>query len=183
MKTIKKLSIAALGLVVLFCAIYFSGQLDTLAKLSLADFYKPVTVFLLGAVSAVNVFAPIPPAVLAPIIVDPSFSLFAFLVLLTLGVTIVDFASHFLGSGIHHFSSENRFYKKLCDVLRFAKCGSTTQAFVVFLWALFLPIPNAIPLVIIAAVGCPLRHLIIPILLGNFFQNMLFSFIVFGVFS
>ena len=131
-----------------------------------------LALFSLAIASGFNLLVPIPAVALVPAAVAAGLDPWLSALVVTLGMTLSDSVSYFLGK----LGREVLLGKQAMLLLKLEKIQKKHNAWPVwllFLYAAFVPFPNEIPIIPMAVLGYPAKQVIPAILLGNLIFNFL----------
>ncbi|GMQ95161.1 MAG: hypothetical protein BMS9Abin13_273 [Patescibacteria group bacterium] len=129
-------------------------------------------VFLVSIISGFNIVVPVPTAAFFPLFAVSGLNPWLTVFVIAVGVTLADAASYFVG----------KFGRRLVPlstektIVRMEKLRNRVHylpLIVLFFFAAFIPFPNEVLIIPMAFLGYRMRHLLLPVSLGNATFNTL----------
>lgn len=146
------------------------GWLETVRSLGIMG------TILIGIVTGLNAFVPIPPATFSPLFIESGLSPLLVIAGFVIGTTIADSLGYLLGWFGQGYAEDS--YPKITAYLRdmFEKHARAVPL-LAFAFFSLAPLPNEIALIPLALIGYRYEKLLAPLLLGNIIHH---SIMVFG---
>lgn len=133
-------------------------------------------IFFISTLSGFNLVVPIPAISFLPLFIESGLNFWLTIVLITLGMSLADSLAYLLGRAGREITwslTQSRIFDKLekwCD-------RNFWGPIIVFgLYVALAPLPNEVIIIPLAVLGYRWRHLILPLLIGNFIFNILAAF-------
>ena len=129
-------------------------------------------IFFLSIVSGFNIVAPVPLVAFFPLFVASGLNQWITVLVVVVGTTIADVVSYVVGKVGRRLVS-SRMEQTIARLEKLKNRVHYLPPLILFLFASFVPFPNEILIIPMAFLGYRLRHLLLPVLLGNAVFNTL----------
>lgn len=158
------------------------AQNSDLIKITVSQFGY-LGVFLIAVLAGFNLAVPLPAIAFLPLFVTSGFSLWPCVLIISIGMTLADTIGYFLGRAGHNLFSSLASRELREHLARWREHYHWAPAIVIFIFISFIPVSNEVLIVPLGFLGYGVRHLLLPIFLGNAVFNIVYAGLVLKIFG
>jgi len=129
-----------------------------------------------------NLISSVPVVAFIPVFIVAGLNQWLVVLVIAAGVTVADMIAYGVGRVGKRFLS-GRLEKTIRRLEKISEKYSLSPLFILFFFAAFVPLPNEVLVVPMALLGYKLRHILVPVILGNIVFNSLGALGVVSIFE